>query len=497
MSLVALLEGKDDDEVVKVLQRKMLSGHNNEATEFLRAVDPKRADTLRWKLVASLENIGKTKKKTARSGPSSSPKPVPKKMASSAEELPRIAEAGNGGLSKSMPAAMETSGSSSASKNKPKGRIVGERYQMGELLGKGGFARVYKALDLQTGEQLAIKEIQKDLLSKTELPKILNEGKVLAELKHNNIVKFVQLIMEKKQVYFVMEYISGGSLYHTMKRFGVFPESLVCMYMAQALLALEYLHAQNVLHRDIKGANLLVGANGRIKVADFGACTYAQLDKRLTVIGTPFWMAPEIIEMTSGGTAADIWSLGCTIIELLTGSPPYYTLGSMQALFRMVDDAHPPLPAGLSPLCRDFLLQCFIKDFARRPTATLLLEHEWIRKGISGKNNVGISPDQMQMTLRQHNQSKNNSRSIRGIDWGQGATTTAPMVDDTDVLERQAKGLHNEENSSEALEHRLQKSLKEKEKLAFQLQESRQQLDQLEREILGLQSHKARLELNA
>ncbi len=134
--------------------------------------------------------------------------------------------------------------------------------------GKGGFARVFKALDLQTGQQLAVKEIQKDLLSKTELPKardescrvssfsnarqILNEGKVLSQLSHTNIVKFVELIVEKQKVYFVMEYISGGSLYHTMKRFGVFPESLICIYVAQTLLALEYLHSQNVLHRDIK-----------------------------------------------------------------------------------------------------------------------------------------------------------------------------------------------------------------------------------------------------
>ena len=146
---------------------------------------------------------------------------------------------------------LENSGSSSGKKEKPKGIVIGGRYQLGELLGKGGFAKVYKALDMQTGQQLAVKEIQKDLLSKSELPKILNEGKVLATLNHTNIVKFHELIMERKQVYFVMEYISGGSLYHTMKRFGTFPESLVGMYIAQSLLALEYLHAQNVLHRDI------------------------------------------------------------------------------------------------------------------------------------------------------------------------------------------------------------------------------------------------------
>ena len=92
----------------------------------------------------------------------------------------------------------------------------------------------------------------KDLLSKTELPKILNEGEVLSRLRHPNIVQFLELIQERKQIYFVMEYVSGGSLYHTMKRFGVFPEQLAAIYVAQTLQALSYLHQQNILHRDIK-----------------------------------------------------------------------------------------------------------------------------------------------------------------------------------------------------------------------------------------------------
>lgn len=219
---------------------------------------------------------------------------------------------------------------------------------------------------------------------------------------------------------------------------------------------------------DIKGANLLVNSNGQIKLADFGACTYAQLDRRLTVIGTPFWMAPEIIEMTSGGTAADLWSLGCTVIEvsgeggrspglslclwlcsslyrkLLTGSPPYYTLGAMQALFRMVDDDHPPLPSGLSPACQSFLLACFVKDFAKRPTATQLLAHEWIKKGIAGRENPAISPEQMQMTLRQHNLSKKTS--VAGIDWGKGTVVVSDTeTADQNMLHKQAQQLKHED----------------------------------------------------
>lgn len=232
----------------------------------------------------------------------------------------------------------------------------------------------------------------------------------------------------------------------------------------------------------ISGANLLLDANGRIKVADFGACTYADLDKRLTVIGTPFWMAPEIIEMTSGGTAADIWSLGCTVIELLTGSPPYYTLGSMQALFRMVDDAHPPLPGNISPLLSDFLLKCFVKDFNKRHTATQLLAHEWIKSGTQGRDTVGISPDQMQMTLRQHNQSK--KASIAGIDWGLGNSV------ENSVLEKTAKSFKPDTD-----EARLDQKEKEKAKLAKKIEQSKRILANLQKDIVALTAEQSALQL--
>ena len=199
---------------------------------YLKNIPPEKAETLRWKLVESLENIGR-KKKQSRSN-----------MNKNKDQAKLKA---NHGVSKSADHIEEMK------KEQPKGLVIGGRFQLGELLGKGGFAKVFKALDLKTGEQLAVKEIQKDLLNKAELPKILNEGKILAGLSHTNIVQFIELVQDKRQIYFVMEYVSGGSLYHTMKRFGVFPESLVCIYTAQTLLALEYLHAQNVLHRDIKG----------------------------------------------------------------------------------------------------------------------------------------------------------------------------------------------------------------------------------------------------
>jgi serine/threonine protein kinase len=122
--------------------------------------------------------------------------------------------------------------------------------------------------------------------------------------------------------------------------------------MGQILLGLQYLHDQGVIHRDIKGANILTTKDGKVKLADFGVSTstLAGADKEAQVVGTPYWMAPEIIQLSGATPASDIWSLGCTVIELLEGKPPYHKLAPMPALFAIVNDDHPPLPEGVSPV---------------------------------------------------------------------------------------------------------------------------------------------------
>jgi serine/threonine protein kinase len=122
--------------------------------------------------------------------------------------------------------------------------------------------------------------------------------------------------------------------------------------MGQVLHGLQYLHDQGVIHRDIKGANILTTKNGKVKLADFGVSTstLAGADKEAQVVGTPYWMAPEIIQLSGATPASDIWSLGCTVIELLEGKPPYHHLAAMPALFAIVNDDHPPLPEGVSPV---------------------------------------------------------------------------------------------------------------------------------------------------
>ena len=152
----------------------------------------------------------------------------------------------------------------------------------------------------------------------------------------------------------------------------------------------------------------------------------------------------------------------------------------------MVDDPHPPLPANVSPGCRDFLLKCFVKDFSKRPTATQLLGHEWIRAGVSGRNTTGISPDQMQLTLRVHNQTR---KTVAGMDWG------ARAPDDAEVLEKQARQLQAAGNDEDALLARLARKEKEKERMRRQLDDSREVLAALRRDVLALTAERSKLEL--
>ncbi|RMD41114.1 hypothetical protein DV735_g4061, partial [Chaetothyriales sp. CBS 134920] len=251
-------------------------------------------------------------------------------------------------------------------------------YQLGDCLGRGAFGSVFRALRWSTGETVAVKQIKLADLPKSELRVIMLEIDLLKNLDHPNIVKYYGFVKTPETLNIILEYCENGSLHTISKNFGRFPEQLVGLYMSQVLAGLLYLHEQGVIHRDIKGANILTTKQGLVKLADFGVASKTAGLSESSVVGTPYWMAPEVIELTGATTASDIWSLGCTVIELLDGKPPYHQLQPMPALFRIVNDDHPPLPQGASPIVRDFLMQCFQKDPNLRVSAKKLLKHPWI-----------------------------------------------------------------------------------------------------------------------
>ncbi|KAL8874348.1 MAG: hypothetical protein Q9174_000299 [Haloplaca sp. 1 TL-2023] len=251
-------------------------------------------------------------------------------------------------------------------------------FQLGDCLGKGAFGSVFRALNMGTGETVAVKQVKLADLPKSELRVITLEIDLLKNLDHPNIVKYHGFVKSVESLNIILEYCENGSLHSISKNFGKFPENLVGLYMSQVLHGLLYLHEQGVIHRDIKGANILTTKQGLVKLADFGVATRTTTLHESSVVGTPYWMAPEVIELSGATTASDIWSLGCTVIELLDGKPPYHKLQPMHALFRIVNDDHPPLPEGASPVVRDFLMQCFQKDPNLRVSARKLLKHPWI-----------------------------------------------------------------------------------------------------------------------
>ncbi|KAL0446585.1 UNVERIFIED_CONTAM: MAP3K epsilon protein kinase [Sesamum latifolium] len=272
-----------------------------------------------------------------------------------------------------------------------KSKTLDNKYMLGDEIGKGAYGRVYKGLDLENGDFVAIKQVSLENIAQEDL-------NIIMDFMHAKLMISLTELFDIAEFAF-REYVENGSLANIIKpnKFGPFPESLA-VYIAQVLEGLVYLHEQGVIHRDIKGANILTTKEGLVKLADFGVATKlneADVNTH-SVVGTPYWMAPEllyslacagyakqcrefdrnpstshikvsseVIEMSGVCAASDIWSVGCTVIELLTCIPPYYDLQPMPALFRIVQDEHPPLPDSLSPAITDFLLQCFKKGGAK------------------------------------------------------------------------------------------------------------------------------------
>ncbi|KAK1754510.1 hypothetical protein QBC47DRAFT_302152 [Echria macrotheca] len=294
-------------------------------------------------------------------------------------------------------------------------------YRLGDCIGKGAFGSVYKAFNWGTGEAVAVKQIKLVDVPKSELRMIEAEIDLLKNLNHDNIVKYIGFVKTADCLNIILEYCENGSLHSICKAYGKFPENLVGVYMTQVLQGLQYLHDQGVIHRDIKGANILTTKDGTVKLADFGVSTstLAGPDKEAQVVGTPYWMAPEIIQLSGATSSSDIWSVGCTVIELLQGKPPYHNLAAMPALFAIVNDDHPPLPEGVSPAARDFLMQCFQKDPNLRVSARKLLRHAWITG--CRRSDAPVSSQAVE-EVKQWNKalksSENNHRVSTGSDSG-------------------------------------------------------------------------------
>ncbi|KAF2934101.1 mitogen-activated protein kinase kinase kinase 3 isoform X1 [Oryza sativa Japonica Group] len=259
------------------------------------------------------------------------------------------------------------------------------QWKKGKLLGSGTFGQVYLGFNSENGQFCAIKEVQvisDDPHSKERLKQLNQEIDMLRQLSHPNIVQYYGSEMTDDALSIYLEFVSGGSIHKLLREYGPFKEPVIRNYTGQILSGLAYLHGRNTVHRDIKGANILVGPNGEVKLADFGMAKHISSFAEIRSFkGSPYWMAPEVIMNGRGyHLPVDIWSLGCTIIEMATAKPPWHKYEGVAAIFKIANSKEiPEIPDSFSEEGKSFLQMCLKRDPASRFTATQLMDHPFVQ----------------------------------------------------------------------------------------------------------------------
>ncbi|CAG9583248.1 unnamed protein product [Danaus chrysippus] len=248
-------------------------------------------------------------------------------------------------------------------------------------IGEGSTGVVCAATDTRTRKRVAVKMM--NLLKQHRRELLFNEVVIMRDYPHPNIVEMHASYLVGDVLWVVMEYMAGASLTQIVTRSRMDPEQIATV-CKQCLKALAFLHSQGVIHRDIKSDSILLTSDGRVKLSDFGFCAQVsqELPKRKSLVGTPYWMSPEVVSRLPYGPEVDIWSLGIMIIEMVDGEPPFFNEPPLQAM-RRIRDMPPPRPRGL-PRCpadlTSLIESALVRDPAARHSAAHLLHHPFLRR---------------------------------------------------------------------------------------------------------------------
>ncbi|KAJ1402173.1 Serine/threonine-protein kinase, active site [Sesbania bispinosa] len=263
--------------------------------------------------------------------------------------------------------------------------ILMQRYELGRFLGQGNFAKVYHARNLKTGQSVAIKVLNKEMIMRVGLKEqIKREISVMRLMKHPNIVQLYEVMASKTKIYFAMEYVKGGELFNKVSR-GRLGEDVARKYFQQLIEAVDHCHSRGVYHRDLKPENLLLDENGDLKVSDFGLSALLEHRKNdgllHTTCGTPAYVAPEVIRKKGyDGAKADIWSCGVILYVLLAGFLPFNDKNLME-MYRKIARADFKFPQWFRSDVKRLLYRILDPNPRTRVSIAKIMQSSWFRKG--------------------------------------------------------------------------------------------------------------------
>jgi serine/threonine protein kinase len=280
-----------------------------------------------------------------------------------------------------------------------KGTILMQKYEVGRMLGQGNFAKVYHARNLATGQNVAIKVFNKEMIMRVGMKEQMKrEISVMRLVRHPNIVEFYDVMASKTKIYFAMEYVKGGELFNKVSR-GKLREDVARKYFQQLIEAVNHCHKRGVYHRDLKPENLLLDENGNLKVSDFGLSALLESKKKdgllHTTCGTPAYVAPEVIKKKGyDGAIADIWSCGVILYVLLAGYLPFNDKNLME-MYKKITKADFKFPQWFRSDAKRLIYRILDPDPRTRITTNKIMQNNWFKKGykqIEGPKLPPISP---------------------------------------------------------------------------------------------------------